>query len=213
VLRNSELKGRKMAQCVKCKKELSYFSKVEYNGKIYCSNCRDKVVAKDDEKKKKEKHIKDAKKAVLREYDFDSRKFIIHLIKTWMPRGCKGETDYTRSLKQFLDKELTPVDIYVGKESGLDSSRLDLVVGKKKPYREFAIELKLNLNKSPNFDRLKGQIHTYIVGKFKHVIILLIGKTEPRLETELKKYNKDMLSHYSSSYPSSLKTIDVIKKR
>ena len=204
-----------MAQCVKCKKEVSRFTTYNYThkGKIYCRDCYYKVTAKDKEKQKKEGHIKDAKMAVLKEYNYNARGLIIDLIKTWKPRNCKSETDYTKSLKAFLDRELTPVDIYVGKESGLDSSRLDLVVGKKKPYREFAIELKRDLNKSPNFDRLKGQIHTYIVGKFKHIIILLIGKTEPKLETELKKYNKDMLACFSSSYSSSLKTIDVIKKK
>lgn len=203
-----------MAECYKCKKELSRISVYYYNhkGKNYCRACYYKVTEKDMEKQKKEKHIKDAKKAILRAYDEDAGEFIIDLIKQWKPRGCKKETDYTKSLKKYLDNELSPIDIYVGKESGLDSSRLDLVVGKKKPYREFAIELKKDLNSSSNFDRLKGQIHTYIVGKFENIVILLIGKTESKLETELKKYNEEMLDNYCSRY-SSLDTIDVIKKK
>ena len=207
-----------MAECCKCKEEVSRFTSLytTHNGKIYCRKHYNEVTAKDMEKKKKEKHDRDAKRAILDAYDTNARNFIIDLIKDWKPRNCKSEPDYTKSLKEFLDKELTPVDIYVSKEPGLGRSRLDLVVSKKKPYLDFAIELKYNLQDPPKFDRLKGQIHTYVSAKFKHIIILLIGKTGTELETELTKYNKEMLYHYSSSLrysSSSLKTIDVIKKK
>ena len=202
-----------MAECCKCKEEVSRFTSLytTHNGKIYCRKHYNEVTAKDMEKKKKEKHDRDAKRAILDAYDTNARNFIIDLIKDWKPRNCKKETDYTKSLKKFLDRELSPVDIYVGKESGLESSRLDLVVSKKKPYREFAIELKYNLHKSTDFDRLKGQIHTYIAARFKHIIIWLVGNTTHKLDTELNKYNKEMLAHYRTYF--GLDTIDVVKKK
>ena len=87
-------------------------------------------------------------------------------------------------------------------------SRVDIVIGRKKPsYRDFAIELKKDL-KSSEFDRLKGQIHTYTTADFDHILIILVGKTEARLETELKKYFKDIKKCYGS-----LKTIEMIKKK
>jgi len=206
-----------MAKCCKCDKELDGFSKYKYKigRKFYCKEHYLKATEKELAEQKKEKHERDRSNAILRAYDKNARKLIIDLIKEWKPRGCKSETDYTKSLKKFLDRELSPVEIYVGKESsgGLDSSRLDLVVGKKKPYRDFAIELKKDLKSSSNFDRLKGQIHTYIVAKFKHIIILLIGKTEEKLKTELKNYKKEMLKHYYSISKYGLDSIDVIYKK
>ena len=117
-----------MAQCAKCKKEVGrYFTyNLAYKGKIYCRDCYSKVIAKDKEKQKKERHIKDANMAILKEYNFKPRELIIYLIKTWIPRNSNIETDYTKSLKTFLDRELTPVDIYVGKESGLDLSLIHI---------------------------------------------------------------------------------------
>ena len=221
MLQNTYLEDEKMAECDICKKELNIeFFYYEHKGKYYCKKHYIEVTERDKKKQKKEGHIKDANKAILEAYNKKPRKFIIDLIKDWKPRNCKKETDYTNSLKEFLDKELPPVDIYVGKESGLEHSRLDLVVSKKKTstgvYRDFAIELKYNLHKSIDFDSLKGQIHTYVSAKFKHIIILLIGKTTAELETELNNYNKEILNHYSSPlrYSNlSLDTIDVIKKK
>lgn len=199
-----------MAKCSKCKKELKFYSQFQYKGKIYCNKCHKKVLAKDKINKKKQKHIKDAKKAVKYEYDYNKRKLVLDRINSWKPKSCRSETSYKNSLKKHLDKELSADEIYVGNEHGLGISRLDLVVGKNKPYRDIAIEIKYKLKDSSDFDRLKGQIHTYIIEKFKHLIIVLTGKTALKLETELKKYIKEMIRFYKS--PLGFNSIDIIKK-
>lgn len=201
-----------MAKCAKCKKSciLTY---LHTDGKRYCSKCYDTTLAKEKKEKKKQKEIKSAKKAMDLAYYRDKRKLVVHLINSWKPKNCTAEGQYQISLKKYLEKELTSDDIYVGTEHGLGMSRLDLVVGKKKPYRDIAIEIKYNLNNSSHFDRLKGQIHTYVTAKFKHIIILLAGKTESKLETELKKYFKEMEQHYRPIHGFGFSSIELIKKK
>jgi len=198
-----------MAKCSGCKKS-HLITYPHTDGKKYCRKCYDKVLAKEKKEKKKQKDIKAAKKAVSSAYYYDKKKLLDHLIESWKPRNCKTEAQYTRSLKKHLENEFTPDDIYISSESGLQMSRVDIVIGRKKSYRDFAIELKKDL-KSSEFDRLKGQIHTYTTADFNHILIILVGKTEARLETELKKYFKDIKKCYRYSY--DLKTIEMIKKK
>ena len=89
-----------MAECFKCKKEVSRITAYYYThkGKIYCRECYNKVTTKELEKEKKEQHIKDAKKAVLKEYTYNTREFMIHLLNTWKPTKYKNETDYENAL-------------------------------------------------------------------------------------------------------------------
>jgi hypothetical protein len=205
-----------MAVCSKCKKSLNVLTRYENKGKYYCIECYNKILKKEKKQKRKIKDEKDAKSSILRAYKYDKIGHVRHLIKQWKPRGCKNHEDYKNSLKNYLDKELSPDEIYIAKETGLDSSRLDLAIGIKKPYKDIAIEIKFNLKKSPEFDRLKGQIHTYVVSKFQYIIIILTGTTEPKYKTELKKYNKEIEKHYatalSSSVSSAFSSIVIIEK-
>ena len=199
-----------MPKCSKCKNKyiLTY---THTDGKRYCSKCYNKVLAIEKKEKKKQKEIKSTKKAVDLAYYRNKKKLILHLINSWKPKNCKKEVQYKNSLKKYLDKELLADEIYVGDEHGLGMSRLDLVVGNKKPYRDFAIEIKYNLQDPSQFDRLKGQIHTYIAAKFKHIIIVLAGKTATKIETELKKYFIEMKNCYRSL--TGFNSIDLVKKK
>lgn len=129
-----------MAVCCKCKHQFKFYeTKYQHNGKIYCSECYNKQLAKEKKLKRKKKNEQDAKKTVLKAYKKDSLKLIKHFITQWKPEKFSREIQYTSSLKKYLDAELSHDDIYVGKEPGIDSSRLDLVTGIDKPYRDVAI--------------------------------------------------------------------------
>ena len=71
MLQNKDKGGKNMAKCSKCKKDVSYFSKMEHKGKIYCNPCYNKMIKQENIKKKKEKDISHAKKSILKEYNFD----------------------------------------------------------------------------------------------------------------------------------------------
>lgn len=210
MLQNTDKGGKSMVKCCKCKKNLTIFTKFEHNGKIYCSSCEDKLLANEKKQKQKERDKKAELKAVGNAYYRNKKKFLKHLITNWKPRGCKTETQYTKSLREYLQNNLTPDDIYVSSEHGLSMSRVDVVIGQKKPYRDFAIELKKDFIDSSEFDRLKGQIHTYVTSGFENVIVLNVGKIKPKLETELKHYFKDMEDNYYRS--SNFNSIELIKK-
>lgn len=198
-----------MAKCVKCKKSC-IITYPHTDGKRYCNKCYDKILAKERTERKKQKEIKSAKKTIETTYYRDKRKLTLHLLNNWKPKNCKTEAQYKNSLKKYLDKELFSDKIYVSTEHGLAISRVDLVVGQANPYRDIAIEIKFNLKDSSQFDRLKGQIHTYVTAKFKHIFIVLTGKTEPKFETELNKYFNQMRKYYRSI--SGFNSIHLIKK-
>ncbi|MFX1298457.1 MAG: hypothetical protein ACFFD2_26825, partial [Promethearchaeota archaeon] len=87
--------------------------------------------------------------------------------------------------------DLFPEDVLVTTEHGLGTSRLDIAMGR----RDVAIEIKRNLNAS-EFDRTKGQIHTYVKARFRNVIVVLIGHTEESIKRELKQYSKEVYRNY-----------------
>src|SRR2546428_919589 len=110
------------------------------------------------------------------------------IVKGWRPAPLKSEREYRDALFERLRKTL-PEGTNVEKEYRHAGSTSDLYVHSKGGFlsdsTEVFLELKRNLTKKTEFDRLVGQIHG--LGPKKHnIIILLIGEVDSALVTRLK---------------------------
>jgi hypothetical protein len=103
---------------------------------------------------------------------------VYKLIKQWQPDDLPAEARYRDSLVEFLKEKLsrativkeyrhngTTTDIYVKRQGILGSSHV-------------FVELKRNLRKKSDLDRLMGQLR-YLKPKSNYVIVVLCGDTEP----------------------------------
>jgi hypothetical protein len=114
---------------------------------------------------------------------------VVRLIKEWQPEALPRELRYRDSLAAFLRERLkgaqiekeyrhvgTTIDIYVKQSGFLGSS-------------EVFVELKRNLLRKTELDRLVGQVESLQPGK-NAVIILICGETDPALVARLRQKYK-----------------------
>jgi hypothetical protein len=110
---------------------------------------------------------------------------IVDIIKEWRPAALSSELKYRDSLATFVRDRLpmarveteyrhlgTTIDVYVKTSHFQDT--------------EVFIELKLNLNRKTEFDRLIGQIES-LQPKLHSVIIILCGKNSASLVGRLRE--------------------------
>jgi hypothetical protein len=116
-------------------------------------------------------------------YSLDKIGHIKKLIAKWNIEDCKSEKDFENSLYKSLHKELS--DVQITKQYAVGRVKADILVGE-----DIIIELKLNLSKRDQFQRLIGQLEEYKKWKGR-VILLLIGETEPNFRKQLKKMSKE----------------------
>ncbi len=116
-------------------------------------------------------------------YKFDPISYIRKLVLNWDASGCKSEKDYENSFYKFLHQQLS--DIQITKQYAVGRVKADLLIGE-----QIIVELKLNLNKRDQFQRLIGQLEEYKQWKGK-VVLILIGETEPNFRKQLKKISED----------------------
>ena len=101
------------------------------------------------------------------------------LIKRWNPKNCKSEKDYEKSLLEFFRTELPNVKITP--QYAVDRTKADMLIGEK-----IILEMKKNLNATSAYQRLSGQVKEYMTWD-KHIVLLLIGKTDPDFKQRLEK--------------------------
>ncbi len=112
--------------------------------------------------------------------------FAKHL-REWTPPKLPTEANYRDNLLNFL-RESVPNDAKVEKEFRHHGTTLDLWVGWKGVVSidELAFELKVDLKKKAQYDRLVGQIEGVNPSKNK-LLLVLIGDTDPALLGRLRE--------------------------
>ena len=112
-------------------------------------------------------------------------------VEQWQPPALRGETKYRDHLLETL-RAAIPGDAKVEKEYRHRGTTIDVWL--KWPglllSDEIAFELKVNLKKKADYDRLVGQIEGMDPAKYK-TIVVLIGETDQGLFGRLKeRYSK-----------------------
>ena len=112
------------------------------------------------------------------------------LIKKWKPEEFSNEKQYRNDLVKFLRKQEFDWygEVIITKEDG--RGLCDIAIN-----QEVGIELKKDLKKKSEVDRLSGQIIDY-KRQYDNLIILLVGKTnEDTLDLLKSKIN-----HFKNNY-------------
>lgn len=123
---------------------------------------------------------------------------VAKLIKQWRPAKLKTEKQYQKSLEDFLRK-CNP-DAKIEREYRHAGTTTDVYV----EYTTFAgrvfgttlevlIEMKRNLLKKAEYDRLVGQIEGLRPGE-NRVIVVLCGATDQRFRDRLIEHYADQIS-------------------
>lgn len=115
----------------------------------------------------------------------------VKLVEAWQPPVLKAETAYRDHLVDHI-RAAVPEDARVEKEYRHRGTTMDIYVSWKGILQsdELAFELKKDLVKKTDFDRLIGQIEGLDPAKNK-LIVVLVGKTDKALLGRLReKYAK-----------------------
>ncbi|MCG7755241.1 MAG: hypothetical protein LZF63_01080 [Nitrosomonas sp.] len=118
-------------------------------------------------------------------------------LEEWRPPKQKSEIAYRDNLLFYM-REILPEDANIEKEFRHRGTTMDLWLGWKGMIAndELAFELKINLKKKSDFDRLIGQIEGLDPRKNKTVVVL-IGNTDPTLLFRLKeKYRNEIEGNF-----------------
>lgn len=128
-------------------------------------------------------------------FNYDPIGKVRGIVKKWKPRKCSTEKDYESSLFRFLEKELP--DIEVVKQYGIGRAKFDIAVGRK-----VFIEIKNRLDSTSKLQRLIGQLTIYKKEKVDNIVILICGKSDrnllSQLNKEVKRHNNDALTFFDS---------------
>jgi hypothetical protein len=118
------------------------------------------------------------------------------LVKAWHPPRLKGEVKYRDHLLQVLREQL-PTDAKAEKEFRHRGTTVDLWVRWQGfvASDELVFELKVDLKRKTDYDRLVGQIEGMEPGSQK-IVVVLIGETDPsllgRLTERYAKYTQPL---------------------
>ena len=109
------------------------------------------------------------------------------LLKTWLPPKLKNEVAYRDHLLNYI-REAVPPETKVEREFRHRGTTMDIWVGWKGflSTDELAFELKLNLKRKTDFDRLVGQIEGLEPAKNK-TLLVLVGETDHALLGRIKE--------------------------
>lgn len=111
-------------------------------------------------------------------------------IRQWQPGRLNGELKYRDDLYEKV-REILPEGCVVQKEYRHFGTTIDIWVKWEGVLgtTEIGFELKLNLNKKPEFDRLIGQIE-HMEPKKTNIVVVLIGNLDETFLMKLRhKYS------------------------
>jgi hypothetical protein len=120
---------------------------------------------------------------------------LVHTVRDWRPPSFKTELEYRNHLFDYL-RESVPDDTRVEKEYRHSGTTLDLFLSYKGALgtsTEVFFELKRNLTKKVEFDRLVGQIEGMLPDK--HIVfVVLVGDLDESLVGRLKSKYSERIS-------------------
>jgi len=132
----------------------------------------------------------------------------VKLVQSWSPPKLKTETDYRDHLLDFI-RSSVPDDARVEREYRHRGTTMDLYVAWKGIIQkdDLAFELKKDLKKKTDFDRLVGQIEG-LDPRSNKILVVLIGETDEGLLGRLKeKYASELRGDFDES--ASLAIVNV----
>jgi len=111
----------------------------------------------------------------------------VKLVEAWQPPTLKTETEYRNHLVDYI-RAAIPGDARVEKEFRHRGTTMDIYVSWKGILQndDLSFELKRDLVKKTDFDRLVGQIEGLDPMKNK-VVVVLVGKTDKALLGRLRE--------------------------
>jgi hypothetical protein len=144
---------------------------------------------------------------------------VVQAVKEWTPkRDYATEGKYRDDLLRFLRERLKPSESVGEYILGSGSSELHII--KKEAGRHLAdigiddkigIELKLNLKRQREIDRLVGQV-TRFLNEYSHILVVLCGCVEQENIDVLKHQLNRLTKHSSSLLGAYENVIKVISK-
>lgn len=134
---------------------------------------------------------------------------VIAIQNGWHPGRLENELAYKLDLHAFL-REIVPQGVLVEKEYPHAGAHVDVWV--KWPGIVFApteilIELKVDLQDMPQYDRLVGQLERVGV-RDRLVIVVLCGDTDPRFVARLRQAYDDVIH----AFPVADSALAIIEK-
>lgn len=125
-------------------------------------------------------------------YASNAGKTVTELIEEWKPASAHLESEYEKSLHQFLKSKLPFVK--VTRQYGSSRVKCDLATG-----NEVIIELKAGFKSTNKLQRLLGQIELYRGEWDRPIIVVLLGDSEEDLlhdlHRNLEKYHSVRVIH------------------
>ncbi len=113
-------------------------------------------------------------------YEMNPRRVVVSLIQEWKPHSARLESEYEKSLHQFLKTKLPFVKIT--RQYGSGRVKCDLATG-----RDVIIELKAGFRSTQKLQRLIGQIDLFRREWEKPVVVVLLGESEEDLLHDLHR--------------------------
>jgi hypothetical protein len=135
----------------------------------------------------------------------------VKLVAAWQPTEMKSELAYRNALYSFL-KEAIPPDCRIEKEYRHRGTTVDIWLSWKGLLlmQDVAIELKVNLRKKSEYDRLVGQIEQLEPRKQK-VVVVLVGETADVFLYRLRERYADLTTPPIGTEPSmAVATVQVV---
>lgn len=122
-------------------------------------------------------------------YAWNRLRTVTDLIEEWKPRDGEVESDYEKSLHDFLKRQLTFVKIT--RQYGAGRIKCDIAIGK-----DVMLELKMGIRSTSKLQRLLGQIDLYRREWNKPIVVVLLGESDEDLlhdlHRSLNRYGRDI---------------------
>lgn len=103
---------------------------------------------------------------------------LVNTIEFWEPGVFDKENDYRRNLASLIRSRMPKA--HVQEEYAIERSKVDILVSEEIPSEIdggecIAVELKLNLSRNPDLDRLIGQLVSYQQNNYTSAIVVSIN--------------------------------------
>lgn len=134
---------------------------------------------------------------------------IVKLVRQWQPPQLKNEAAYRDHLLALI-RNAVPADTKVEKEYRHYGTTIDIWIRWSGLLlnSELSLELKVNLKKKTEFDRLVGQIES-LNPEVNPVLVVLIGETDRALLGRLQEKYARFIKPPLTATPATLAIVEI----